>query len=196
MPHQLRSVDSCYVTQSNRLLFNFLKTILMKNLHVKKLTAVVLFFLTLGTITTQAQELKYSWIAVDFATCELWDEINHDLLDISLTASWMQDFSANFAGGLMSGVYSRHGSADIPLGGDFRYNMFTRMNVNPFVGVKAGLLIGTRGDFALDTLVMWSVGLRVKQKLMIGVDFNYWRLREIKKGYEDPYCTLRLGWEF
>lgn len=178
----------------------------MKNLHITKLKVVVLFFLVLGTITTvKAQEtempngeqiLKYSWIAVDFATCELWDEINHDLLDISLTASWMQDFSANFAGGLMSGVYSRHGSADIPLGGDLRYNMFTKMKVNPFVGVKAGLLIGTRGDFELDTLVMWSVGLRVKQKLMIGVDFNYWRLREIKKGYEDPYCTLRLGWEF
>lgn len=178
----------------------------MKNLHITKLKVVVLFFLVLGTITTvKAQEtempngeqiLKYSWIAVDLNTCEPWSEGGYDLINMSLTASWMQDFTNNFAGGLTSGLIMQYGSADIPLGGDLRYNMFTKMKVNPFVGVKGGILIGTRGDFAIDTFVIWSAGVRVKQKFLIGLDVNFWRMRDIKQGFEDPYAALRLGWEF
>lgn len=178
----------------------------MKNLHITKLKVVVLFFLVLGTITTVKaqgtempngeQILKYSWVAVDLNTCEPWSEGGYDLINMSLTASWMQDFTNNFAGGLTSGLIMQYGSADIPLGGDLRYNMFTKMKVNPFVGVKGGLLIGTRGDFAVDTFVIWSAGVRVKQKFLIGLDVNFWRMRDIKQGFEDPYAALRLGWEF
>ena len=137
----------------------------------------VLFFLLLGIMTNVGAQdvrggedvsvLQYSWIAVDLNTCEPWSEGGYDLINMSLTASWMQDFTNNFAGGLTSGLIMQHGSADIPLGGDLRYNMFTKMKVNPFVGVKGGLLIGTRGDFAVDTFVIWSAGVRVKQKFLI-----------------------------
>lgn len=100
----------------------------MKNLHITKLKVVVLFFLVLGTITTVKaqgtempngeQILKYSWVAVDLNTCEPWSEGGYDLINMSLTASWMQDFTNNFAGGLTSGLIMQYGSADIPLGGD------------------------------------------------------------------------------
>ena len=169
----------------------------MKNCSIMKLRVVALLFLILGTTTTmKAQDIKYSWIAVDMNTCEPWSEGGYDLINMTLTASWMQDFTENFAGGLTSGVIMQYGSADIPLGADIRYNMFTKMKVNPFVGAKAGLLIGTSGDFAIDSFVTWSAGVRVKQKFLIGIDVNYCRMKDIKRGTEDPYAALRLGWEF
>ena len=176
----------------------------MKNLHVKKLTTVVLFFLTLGTITTtNAQDIKYSWVAVDLNTCTLWDDSNHDLIDLGLTASWMKDFDEHLSLGLVSGVYSRHGSFEIPLGVDVRYNLFNQMKVNPFVGVKLAALVeampeGTRNDM-VNTLLIGSIGARINKKALIGLDLNYWHLVDFleRRHHSDaPFLALRLGWEF
>lgn len=185
----------------------------MKNLHITKLKVVVLFFLVLGTITTvKAQEtempngeqiLKYSWVAVDLNTCMLWDDSNHDLYDLGVTASWMHDFYSNISCGLFSGIFSRHGSFEVPLGVDLRFNMFTHLKANPFVGVKVAALIeampeGTRNDI-INTLVVGSIGLRVNKQCLVGLDVNCWHLMDyLDRGHHSyaPYAALRLGWEF